>query len=208
MTHIPPLRWGSLVVGMATTLATIVLLGTFGSGYMPFASVELGFFALIMFACLSAWFLAAFIHTNWRRLLPVFPQVIRFGVVGLGNTLVDLAFLNLALFALGGTERHPFIFPLAATLSFIVATLNSFYWNHVWTFRAHGNQTRMVLPRFYAVTVTGFLINVGLSTFLVWWAPLVFIAPTLWANIAKVIAAGVSMIVNFAGYKGIVFRQR
>lgn len=143
-----------------------------------------------------------------ERVVAFAPSAFRFGIVGVANTLVDLAVLNALLFALSHGDSHTRLFPLFATVSFAAATVNSYVLNRRWTFRASGEKRRQEFLRFAVVTVTSFLINVGLSSFLVWLDPLPWISPTLWANAAKLVATGVSLILNFLGYQRLVFRTR
>lgn len=135
------------------------------------------------------------------------PQLMRFGMVGVLNTVVDLGVLNALLFALAHGDTHVRLFPVFATVSFCCATLNSFYWNRRWTFKAESAGGASELSRFYAVTIGSFVVNVGLSTFLVWWMPFPSLNPTLSANAAKVLATGVSLLLNFVGYDRLVFRK-
>ena len=142
------------------------------------------------------------------RARALLPRAVRFGIVGIGNTLVDLAVLNVLLYAFGTDERHALLFPAFATVSFVAATLNSFYWNRNWTFRAKEGSVTRDLSRFYLVTVVSFLVNVGVSTLLVWLHPFPTLSQTVWANVAKLAAVGISLLINFVGYQKLVFRER
>lgn len=141
-----------------------------------------------------------------RRFAAALPRLVRFAVVGALNTLVDLAVLNLLLYLFAEGDSHARLFPVLATVSFAVATLNSFLWNRNWTFREKRRAARRELPQFYLVTAVSFLVNVGISSLLVWWSPFALNA-TVWANVAKLIATGVSLMLNFLGYHKLVFRR-
>lgn len=134
-------------------------------------------------------------------------KVSRFVIVGGLTTFVDLGILDILLLALAHGDAHARMFPAFATISFIAATLNSFAWHRAWTFGKQGTGLAADLSRFYAVTLASFVVNVGLSTLLVWLQPFPFLGQTLWANIAKVLATGVSLLLNFMGYDRLVFRK-
>lgn len=142
-----------------------------------------------------------------ERIVELIPRMLRFGVVGVSNTVVDLAVLNALLYLFASTETHAMLFPFFATAGFIAATLNSYFWNRSWTFHAEDGHVSRDLPRFYLVTIVSFLVNVGLSSFLVWLAPFPMLSQTLWANVAKLFATGVSLALNFIGYQKLVFKD-
>jgi putative flippase GtrA len=143
-----------------------------------------------------------------ERVVELIPRMLRFGVVGFLNTVVDLAVLNVLLFTFALPETHATLFPFFATAGFIAATLNSYLWNRSWTFRSERGRATTELPRFYGVTIVSFLVNVGLSSLLVWLHPFPGLSQTLWANAAKLVAVGVSLCLNFIGYHKLVFREK
>lgn len=144
----------------------------------------------------------------WHRTRQALPRLVRFGAVGVSNTVVDLVVLNVLLYSIARGDTHAGIFPVIATISFIAATLNSFYWNRRWTFKAKSGSISRDLSRFYVITIVSFVINVGISSFLVWLDPFPRVSPTLWANAAKIIATGVSLLFNFVGYDRLVFKNK
>jgi dolichol-phosphate mannosyltransferase len=91
---------------------------------------------------------------NWLQLL-------RFGVVGASGYGV-----NLGVFALG-------VGPLdlghagAATLAFLVAVTNNFWWNRHWTFRAGDGHAAFQAARFLTVSLAAFLLALGILHVLV-----------------------------------------
>lgn len=133
-------------------------------------------------------------------------RLVRFGAVGVLNTLVDLVVLNALLYAFAHGNDHSRLFPVLATVSFIAATVNSYLWNRHWTFRDEAGGGTKEASRFYLVTLVSFGINVGLSSLLVWLDPFPILNATLWANMAKLVATGLSLLINFVGYERLVFR--
>jgi putative flippase GtrA len=125
-------------------------------------------------------------------------QALRFGIVGLSNTLVD-AVLYLVL-----TRGLPFfaLYPaLAKALSYSAGVINSFYWNKNWTFRSRIERPawKAFLP-FVLVNLLGVLINAGIMQMCL---RLLRLDETL----AFISATGVTLVWNFLASKFIVFRN-
>jgi putative flippase GtrA len=137
-----------------------------------------------------------------RRLLRrdrVTGQAVRFVVVGLINTLVDLG----AFYLLGLIPGMP---PVAAKcISYVLGICNSFVWNKYWTFSARGSeQGKREFAVFFAVNLPPLAVNVVVFTVLGLWID----SGTLWVRMAKAFAAAVvSVIWNFLGSRYIAFRH-
>ncbi len=132
--------------------------------------------------------------------MQIFKQIIKFVVVGISNTSVDLAVLNIFIFLTGIASGFPFT--IFKTISFVVAVSNSYFWNKRWTF--HSN--KKVFIQFFAVSSIGLLLNVGTASLVVnIIGPQFGIAKQLWANIGAGAGTLVVMTWNFAGYKFFVF---
>lgn len=145
----------------------------------------------------------------------LFKQVLRFGIVGVANTGVDLIVLN-GLIQVTQLGQQGIYFSLFKAISFLVAATNSYFLNKHWTFAGSdsGNATRQV-QQFVAITLVGWLINVGVASFVV-----NVIQPTLdlnqfvdgmnklWPTIGALFGTAFGLVWNFLGYKLIVFRKR
>ena len=126
------------------------------------------------------------------------PQVLRFLVVGVLNTAIDVALLFLLTYL--GVELW-----LANIFSTSVALLFSFVVNRSFTFKSTGNILRQIVP-FLAVTLIGLWIL----------QPLVLLGVTgllngLWGEyvglfVAKMLATVVSMTWNYLLYNRLVFK--
>ena len=81
---------------------------------------------------------------NWLQLL-------KFSVVGGSGYVINLAVFTLAVAVL---DLHHLA---AATLAFVVAVTNNFWWNRHWTFGARAGRPSFQAPRFLAVSVGAFL---------------------------------------------------
>jgi dolichol-phosphate mannosyltransferase len=81
---------------------------------------------------------------NWMQLM-------KFCVVGGSGYVV-----NLTVFALAVTvfDLHHLV---AATLAFVVAVTNNFWWNRHWTFRAGDGHAGFQAARFFAISIGAFL---------------------------------------------------
>lgn len=81
---------------------------------------------------------------NWMQLL-------KFCLVGGSGYLVNLAVFAVAVKLFGVHHLA------AATLAFVVAVTNNFWWNRRWTFRAERGHAGFQAARFFAVSIAAFL---------------------------------------------------
>lgn len=118
-------------------------------------------------------------------------QMIRFGLVGTANTLIDLG----AYFFF---SRFVSNLVLAKAFSYSVGLLNSFYWNKSWTFQSR-EKTSRVLPLYVAVN----LLAIGLNT---WMMHLALWTFGLSEMGALALATGATFAWNFITSKFFIFR--
>jgi putative flippase GtrA len=120
-------------------------------------------------------------------------QLGKFLLVGLSGYVVNLAIFTFSLKVL--SVHHI----AAATIAFGVAVMNNFWWNRHWTFAAGAGHAGFQAARFFAVSVTAFLIQVAILELLI-----------TSAGMPKVLAQAVSLVlatpVNFIGNKLWSFR--
>jgi putative flippase GtrA len=99
---------------------------------------------------------------------------------------------------------------LLNSVSFSAATVNSYFMNKHWTFQDK-DQTHEAakFSQFLAVSIIGITLN-GLIVYAITSAipPMFGLNPQLWANVAKLVATGVSLVWNFIGYKFFVFKKK
>jgi dolichol-phosphate mannosyltransferase len=115
-------------------------------------------------------------------------QLVRFCVVGGSGYAVNLGVFALAV---GPGDLHHL---LAATLAFLVAVTNNFWWNRSWTFGAREGHAGFQGARFLAVSVAAFVVGAALLELLVSG----FGAPEVASQAASVVAA---TPLNFVGNK-------
>lgn len=154
--------------------------------------------------------------------IPLVWQLAKFLVIGVMNTLVDLGVLALITILVANDTRHASettwftlatlvvtYYSLYKAISFIVANINSFFWNKYWTFGA----TKASAPsnqffQFFLVSLIGFAINVTIAS-------LAFSAVISTGSFtvaqAGLIGAALGSILglawNFVGYKFFVFKK-
>jgi putative flippase GtrA len=120
-------------------------------------------------------------------------QLIKFCAVGASGYVVNLTVFALCVEVL---DLHHLI---AATLAFVVAVTNNFWWNRHWTFRARGGHAGFQAARFFTVSVGAFL-----------FAALVLELLVSVAGVPDVAAQAISIVVatplNFIGNKMWSFR--
>ena len=124
-------------------------------------------------------------------------QVLRFGLVGGLNTLVDLLILN-GLLLLFPTTSTPMLLAYNS-LAYSLGAVNSFLLNKYWTFGFRQRTTRRELVRFTLTTLCG----IGWSTLILWLASSVLhpllVNTTLWANASKVVAIVGTALISYLG---------
>lgn len=141
------------------------------------------------------------------KYIPVLWQIGKFVAVGFANTVVDFGVLNLLIF-ITGIPAGP-AFSIFKGVSFVVAVAHSYIWNKFWTFRKKEiKSARKELIQFLAVSVVGFVLNVGVASFLVnVVGPQFVLSEKLWANVGAAVGSIVAMTWNFVGYKFFVFKR-
>ncbi len=141
-----------------------------------------------------------------------FLQLIKFGLIGVSNTLIDFL-VAAALNAIFG------IYYLAKIIGYACGIANSYFWNSRWTFREERRRDAREIVTFVAVN----LVTLGLSLLLQWLFREQMHLDTWWIGFAGenwftkllngerfciLLASGIALIVNFIGNKLLVFRKR
>jgi putative flippase GtrA len=115
-------------------------------------------------------------------------QLVKFCTVGASGYVVNLCVFALCVEGLG-------LHHLAgATVAFVVAVLNNFWWNRHWTFRARSGHAGFQAARFFTVSVVAFLFAASILELLVSVAEM----PELPAQAISIVAA---TPLNFIGNK-------
>jgi putative flippase GtrA len=115
-------------------------------------------------------------------------QLVKFFAVGGSGYVV-----NLVVFAIAFDRLHIHHL-VAATLAFVVAVINNFWWNRHWTFGARQGHAGFQAARFFAVSVLAFFFALGVLELLVTQTGITEIA-------AQAISIVVATPLNFIGNK-------
>lgn len=125
----------------------------------------------------------------------------RFAVVGAVKTAVDFATFNIVLLLV--TTHTPAVVIAANTLAFTVAAVTSFPMNARFTFRKRARGRRgQGLAIYFGVSLFGLTAyNLTIA------AQLLLLHPTSVPalNLVKLTSLGVSLVVNYVGYRSLVF---
>ncbi|MEI8103780.1 MAG: GtrA family protein [Candidatus Moraniibacteriota bacterium] len=198
-----------LCAGLAIGLLLLPILQTLAPGLY----LSLRFVLVPLFAILT---ILGLVIASWiARRIAIVWQIAKFIVVGGLNTLVDLGILTWLSLAILPPET-PWIsifgssiaiYSLYKGISFILANINSYYWNKYWTFHANSSSnTGTEFTSFFAVSLIGFLINISVASGIFH-----FVHLSVTANQLGLLAAAIGSIVglawNFVGYKLFVFKK-
>ncbi len=148
-------------------------------------------------------------------------QIAKFGVIGVLNTFVDVGVLSLFIFvfrgyfsinpediAYGGGFLIITFYSFYKGFSFIVANINSYFWNKYWTFeQTVQKKTAAEFAQFFTISVIGFFLNVSVASFVFKSVPAVLgFNVDQWGIIGALAGTVIGMVWNFLGYKFIVFK--
>ena len=130
-------------------------------------------------------------------------QMLRFGLVGGLNTLVDLLILNSLLWLFPTTNTLMLL--AYNSLAYSLGAVNSFLLNKYWTFASRQKVTRGELARFILTTLCG----IGWSSAILWLASTLLrpflVNATVWANASKVVAIAGAALISYLGMRLWVF---
>ena len=185
------------VAGILTGLLIIPIISNLGYGF-SYSIIILPGAVLFLFGV--GMIIAKFIG----RSMLWFFQLAKFSVTGFLNAAIDFGILNFLIFTTGIASGIGFSTFKAG--SFVVASINSFFWNRYWVFGSKNRLTKEYL-QFIVISLVGISLNVGSASIIVNGIHLQFgLSPQAWANIGAVVGAAIGLIWNFLGYKFIVFK--
>ncbi len=127
--------------------------------------------------------------------MEIIKLFIKFSIVGLSGVVVNLAVYSVLIY-------FDIYYLLAATLSFLVAVTNNFYWNFIWTFKnkAEHKTVGKKYIHFFLVSLFNYFINIFVLKVMV----SVFAYNEIFSQI---IAIGTASVLNFVGNYFITFRN-
>ena len=196
------------IIGFLTGVFFSFILGQIDAGVSgPFLKqlIANSWIFIVIFPILS--FLGMSVASVIGQKILIAYQAAKFFLVGILNTLIDIGILNFFI-SLTDTTKGIF-YSIFKAISFLVATTNSYFWNRFWTFEKgkEGTQSQEFL-KFLLVTIIGFLINVGVASFVVnVIGTQSGISEKIWASVGAIVAAFAAFIWNFLASKFIVFKK-
>jgi putative flippase GtrA len=131
----------------------------------------------------------------------------KFSIVGLSNSVVDIGVLNLFLWL--EPTREVYLLVLYNGIALVLANVNSYVWNTLWTFRGRAeHDLRQVV--LFSLQV---LVNIGVSSGLFWALihPIIVYTevPTYLAgNVAKILSVTVASTISFFIMRYVVFSRK
>jgi putative flippase GtrA len=131
----------------------------------------------------------------------------KFSIVGFSNAAVDIGVLNLFLWLDPTRDVHLLV--IYNGIALVLANLNSYVWNTLWTFRGRAEHDLRQIVLF-ALQV---LVNIGVSNGLFWALihPVIVYTevPTYLAgNVAKILSVTVASVLSFFIMRYVVFSRR
>jgi len=192
----------AFIIGEACALIFLLILRFLE---VPALLKEIAKFLPLVLPILSI--LGIYIISLFQEKMPVLFQAGKSFLVGILNTFIDLGILTILMESFQVFEG--LLYLIFTGISFAAATLNSFFWNKFWTFeKRETKETLKETSQFYLITTGGFLIHLGVASFLVnVLGPQFGISKEVWAYIGKIVAVILGFGWNFLGYKFIVFKR-
>jgi putative flippase GtrA len=131
----------------------------------------------------------------------------KFSIVGLSNAALDIGILNLFLWL--EPTREVTLLVIYNGIALVVANLNSYAWNTLWTFRGRAEHDLRQIVLFGLQV----LVNIGISNGLFWALirPVIVYTevPTYLAgNVAKIISVTVASTISFFIMRFVIFSRR
>jgi len=134
-----------------------------------------------------------------------FFQFVKFLEVGVLNTFIDIGMLNLLSGFAKVFSGYKIFF--LNSLSFLLAVINSYFWNKFWTFEKKEGMKTKEFSLFLIVSLIGLMINSTIVYLGTTFLNLKFVSKGALMNLVKIFATLVAMFWNFFGYKIFVFKK-
>ncbi|MFL5701161.1 MAG: glycosyltransferase [Ktedonobacteraceae bacterium] len=140
-----------------------------------------------------------------RRWITPLWQIVRFGIVGVLNTTVDIIALNILLWRFSTHDANLLLF--YNSIAYILGALNSFGFNKYWTFKHRQAVTGSEILRFAIVNIIGILCNDGIIWSVASISHTLIANHILWANASKGCAIIGTASVSYLGMRLWVFSR-
>lgn len=182
------------------------------------------FYQVVFYTIVPFFFIAtplgAVIAFKISQKISIVWQLAKFIVIGVLNTVVDLGVLSLLTFVMkssfeinstdaifAGLGAITF-YSLFKGLSFVIANINSYYWNKYWTFGENVKKSSSEIIQFFTVSILGFIINIATASYVFASInPIGGLNHDQWGLIGAAVGSIAGLVWNFVGYKLWVFKK-
>lgn len=138
--------------------------------------------------------------TMLKQLWIRYETFLRYAIVGVLGTLVDLGTLYSLTEWSGVDPKTSSLFPVFVAIAFVAAVINNYVLNRMWTFKSQDDNVSAQFFRFLVVSTGGFF----LTQILMWLMVSLF---GVWYLLAKAVTSMTVLIWNFGLNKMWTFRQ-
>lgn len=138
---------------------------------------------------------------------------LKYAVVGVSGTLIDVLIYTVLVSSTNlGVDWHGRT--AAATCGFLIAVLNNYTWNRLWTFQSRHRKMGKEFFTFFVVSCGGWLLNILCVISLSWVVYHILNLAAVadlpaWANaLVKIGASGIVLVYNFIGNRFWTFKEK
>jgi len=135
----------------------------------------------------------------------IVKELAKFSTVGIINTIIDLAILNILSFAFNISSGYEII--ALNVIALTCAIINSYFMNKKWTFKKRDSTFYKEFTLFLLISTISGIINTAIVFYGTTFFNTFGVGEIVWLNLMKISASIVSALFNFLGYKLIVFRK-
>ena len=152
----------------------------------------------------SCYYSASYIIFLYMKSI-IITRFTKFLIIGVGNTAVDFLVLTLLLLIYPSTST--LIYLGYKTISFTVASINSYFWNKYWVFKSSSSEKKSERIRFALVSGIGLALNVGSATTAFYLAVRLFplVSHIIAGTTAALFGTACGLLWNFIAYSYVVF---
>jgi putative flippase GtrA len=136
-----------------------------------------------------------------------FLKLISFSIIGIINTFIDIAILNLLIYVFN-IENHIY-FLICKGVSFLFAVTNSYFMNNYFTFSQKKVEKKDFI-NFLILSIFGLLVNTFVSGFIfnVLISYKDIYSVYLIGTFSAIIGSGITMLVNYFNYSYFIFNKK
>ncbi|GAC1413012.1 MAG: hypothetical protein NVSMB66_3760 [Candidatus Doudnabacteria bacterium] len=189
----------TLVLGLIIGIFLLPVINNFLFGSMLLFSNLILIFGMPLF-CMSVYFFCELAFKENKE----FIQFVKFALIGVANTAVNIGVFNYFVNATGLTSGVPII--VISSVSFLASAINSYIWNTHWSFNQNFNNSLRPFESFFIITFLGLLIN-DTAIIIVSSIFSASASAKVLVNVANLCGIIFAMFWNFFNYKFLVFKK-